>query len=165
MTTNVLLSELEQEKTSTQNLLDVLPADQLNWQPHEKAMTLGQLALHVATIPGRNLGFALDGQVEANVIVQHPTPADKTEILQGFSQSISKAKTVLSTYSDEWLNKNWQLLNGDTVLAEMPTSGFIRAFVLNHWYHHRGELTTYLRTLNMKIPSIYGPSADVNPFQ
>ena len=53
----------------------------------------------------------------------------------------------------------------DPVLAEMPTAGFIRAFVFNHWYHHRGELTTYLRTLNIKIPSIYGPSADVNPFQ
>lgn len=165
MTTESLLSELEQEVTATQNLLAILPADRLNWRPHEKAMTLGQLALHVATIPGRNLGFALDGKVAANVIVHHPSPTDKAAILQDFSESIAQAKSVLSATSDEWLHKNWQLLSGDTVLAEMPTASFIRAFVFNHWYHHRGELTTYLRTLNMKIPSIYGPSADVNPFQ
>jgi len=128
-------------------------------------MPLGQLAHHVATIPGRNLGFALDGQVEAAVIVRHPSPSSKQEVLQSFTESISQAKTILSTASDEWLVKNWKLTNGERLLAEMPTSGFIRAFVFNHWYHHRGELTTYLRALNIKLPSIYGPTADVNPFQ
>lgn len=165
MTTENLLAELEQELVSTQNLLDTMPADRLNWRPHEKAMSLGQLALHVATIPGRNLGFAIEGKVDANVIVQHPIPSDKAEVLHKFSDSINKAKQILSASSDQWLENKWQLLNGDTVIAEMPTLSFIRAFVLNHWYHHRGELTTYLRTLNMKVPSIYGPSADVNPFQ
>ena len=165
MTTQSLLMELEQEIRSTQSLLDVLPVDRLNWQPHEKAMTLGQLALHVASIPGRNLGLALDGKVEADVIVLHPNPADKAEILQEFSESIAQAKKILASTADEWLNENWRLLNGGAVLAEMPTAGFIRAFGFNHWYHHRGELTTYLRILNCSIPSIYGPSADVNPFQ
>jgi len=165
MTTKSLLSELEAEVTSTQNLLDILPPDRLNWKPHEKAMSLGQLALHVAQIPGRNLGFATEGKVEADVIVEHPYPSHKTDILQQFSESVDNAKRVLSAASDNWLKNNWQLRNGEKVLAEMPTSSFIRTFVFNHWYHHRGELTTYLRALNMKLPSIYGPTADVNPFQ
>ena len=135
-----LLSELEQEIVSTQNLLNVLPDDRLNWQPHEKAMTLGQLALHVASIPGRNLTFAANGQVEASVIVQHPVPSSKIEVIQSFEESVAKAKKILSTASDEWLVKSWKLTAGESLLAEMPTSGFIRAFVFNHWYHHRENL-------------------------
>ena len=160
-----LLLELEQEIVSTQKLLNILPADRLNWLPHERAMTLGQLALHVATIPGKNLTFASNGQVEANIIVQHPRPSSKEEVLHSFEESITKAKKILTAASEDWLVKNWKLTDKDRLLAEMPTSTFIRAFVFNHWYHHRGELTTYLRTLNSKIPSIYGPTADVNPFQ
>ena len=164
MITNSLLSELEQESVSTQNLLNILPTERLSWQPHEKAMSLGQLALHVATIPGRNLTFALDGQVEANIIVNHPVPSTKQEVLQAFDESIAEAKKILAVASDEWLEVNWKLKNGARTIVEMPTIAFIRAFVFNHWYHHRGELTTYLRTLNIKLPSIYGPTADVNPF-
>ena len=99
MTVKSLLSELEQEVGATQNLLDVIPNDRLNWRPHEKAMSLGQLALHVATIPGRNLTFASEGQVEANVIVQHPIPVSKREVIQAFGDSISQAKKILSFFS------------------------------------------------------------------
>lgn len=163
--TSSLLSEFEQECLSTQNLLDVIPEDRLNWQPHEKAMTLGQLALHVATIPGRNLGFAVDTQVQVEVIVQHPEANSKEMILTAFAKSISSAKQILSNPSDSWLEKDWKLMNGQGLIANMPCASFVRAFVFNHWYHHRGELTSYLRALNCKIPSVYGPTADVNPFQ
>ena len=165
MTTESLKGELLQEAVSTENLLKVIPSDKLNWKPQERAMTLGQLALHVATIPGRNLGFARDGQVRDAVIVAHPSTSDKDFVLRSFTESISTAVRILDEADNELLARPWKLNGAEKTIAEMPTSAYIRAFVLNHWYHHRGELATYLRTLDQKLPSIYGPTADVNPFQ
>ncbi len=164
MNATQILSELEQELVSTKSLLQIIPEKQLDFKPHEKAMSLGQLALHVATIPGRNLAFAKDGQVEAAVIVDHPIPATKEQILEGFSRSTEHIKYLLKLENTAWLSSNWKLLDSGRTLAEMPTTAFIRTFVLNHFYHHRGQLSTYLRILNQELPSIYGPSADVNPF-
>ena len=148
-----------------ENLLKIIPADKLNWKPQERAMTLGQLALHVATIPGRNLGFARDGQVRDNVIVEHPLTNDLDFVLSSFTKSISGASNILDKANQDLLTRPWKLNGADKNIAEMPTSSYIRAFVLNHWYHHRGELATYLRILDQKLPSIYGPSADTNPFK
>lgn len=158
------LSELEQEFVSTGHLLEVLPEDRLNFKPHEKAMSLGQLALHVASLAGRNLQFAKDGQVETTVIVHHPVPENKQEVLLAFEKSQESARSILENENNLWLTKDWNLLRTQTPIATMPGSGFIRTFVLNHLYHHRGELSTYLRILNVPLPSIYGPTADVNPF-
>ncbi|UTW65248.1 damage-inducible protein DinB [bacterium SCSIO 12643] len=158
------LSELEQEFVSTGHLLEILPEDHLTYKPHEKAMSLGQLALHVASLPGRNLQFAHDGQVETTVIVQHPIPENKQEILLAFEKSQNVSRSILETEKQEWLTKEWNLLRSQTPIATMPRSSFIRTFVLNHLYHHRGELATYLRTLDVALPSIYGPTADINPF-
>lgn len=165
MNAKQFLSELEQEFIATQNLLNILPESQLEFRPHEKAMTLGQLALHVATIPDRNLGFAKDGKVETEVIVQHPLPQSKQEVLDAFSKSKEAVSSILDENENTfWLQENWKLIRSGASIAEMPTVAFVRTFVLNHFVHHRGELTTYLRILDQKIPSIYGPSADVNPF-
>ncbi|WP_420400277.1 DinB family protein [Flagellimonas sp.] len=156
--------EMEQEIISTTQLLKLVPEDRLHYQPHAKAMTLGQLALHVATIPYFNLGYAKDGQVEAAVIVNHPQPLTKDDILEGLEKSKKAVQSVAENETDQWLNANWKLTDNGNTLAEMPTVAFIRTFVLNHWYHHRGQLSTYLRSLELALPSIYGPSADVNPF-
>ena len=160
------LSELEQEFVSTQKLLETVPESRLAYKPHEKAMSLGQLALHVASIPGRNMGFAKEGQVETSIIVQHPIPNSKQEILEAFKNSKQVVHSLLGNVKDSsWLDDNWKLLRSNAPIAEMPTHAFLRTFVLNHFIHHRGELTTYLRMLDQKIPSVYGPSADINPFQ
>ncbi|RDY61464.1 DinB family protein [Flagellimonas nanhaiensis] len=164
MSARTFYLEMEREFGSTKNLLDTVPESQLEYRPHEKAMSLGQLALHVASIPGRNLNFAKDGQVEASVIVQHPIPASKEEILAAFEQSVKTAKTLLENEDAPWLQSNWGLMSEGEPIAEMPAYAFVRTFVLNHWYHHRGQLSTYLRALDQELPSIYGPSADVNPF-
>ena len=160
-----ILSEMEQEFVATKNLLEIVPEDRLDFQPHEKAMSLGQLAFHVAESPGRNLLFAKDGHVEAAVITEHPIPNSKNNILEAYRKSIALADTILNDNNTEWLSNNhWVLKASGSSIAEMPVMVYIRTFVLNHWYHHRGELTTYLRMLNVKLPSIYGPTADVNPF-
>ncbi len=164
MNAKQILSELEQELVATEKLVRVVPENQLKFRPHSKAMTLGQLALHVATIPHNNLEFAKDGKVEADVIVIHPEPISRIEILNGLEKSKITMRSLLDVSAENWLSCTWKLTSNGEVLAEMPTTSFIRTFVLNHWYHHRGQLSTYLRSLDITIPSIYGPSADVNPF-
>ncbi len=164
MNAKSLLTEMEQEFVATKNLLEIIPEDQLQFKPHERAMSLGQLAYHVATIPNRNLVFAKNGEVETQDIVEHPVPDSKYEILRAFNESISAVRSLLNEEDTSWLNENWKLLKSQNPIAEMPAFVFVRTFVLNHWYHHRGELTTYLRILDKKIPSVYGPSADVDPF-
>ena len=164
MSAQSFLAEMEQEFVSTKKLLELVPEDRLGFKPHEKAMSLGQLAYHVASIPGRNLQFAKDGQVETTTIVQHPLPESRTQILSTFSGSVEQVRSLLSTENTAWLSGNWTLLKAGNPIAEMPGYAFVRTFVLNHLYHHRGELTTYLRMLNQRLPSIYGPTADVDPF-
>lgn len=164
MSAKTFLSEMEQEFVSTKNLLEIIPEEKLNYKPHEKAMSLGELALHVATISGKNLAFAKNGNVETSVIVEHPIPNSKNEILESFEESVKTVQKLLTEDDTNWLKNNWELLQNGSPIAEMPTYTFVRTFVLNHWYHHRGQLSTYLRILGQKLPSIYGPSADVNPF-
>lgn len=164
MTTDEVRTELAAENQATLNLLSALPADRLNWQPHEKAMTLGQLARHVATIPGRYLHFANSGETIASTIAEHPAPSSKEAILSLFEESQQQVDSILEKAGKNWLQEHWKLLNERGQIAEMTRAQFIRTFVLNHLYHHRGELTTYIRALNVPVPSVYGPTADVNPF-
>lgn len=164
MSSKHLISELEFEKTSTQKLLERLPEDKLTWKPHPKALTLGQLAYHVATIPGRIATFANDGTTTAEVLTDHPICNDKNEILKSFDIKFNQAISILNTADDAWDAKNWTCTLGETEIINWPRPVLLRFLMLNHWYHHRGELVTYLRTLDVLIPSIYGPSADENPF-
>ena len=93
-----------------------------------------------------------------------PTPASAAALLPALEQSIANAKVRVGALDDAELEENWRLVNGDRELFAAPRGAFLRAVMLNHWYHHRGQLTAYLRELDVKIPSIYGPSADENPF-
>jgi len=159
-----LIAEMEFEITSTRRLLDLVPKDKLTWKPHEKAMALGELAFHVANIPGNILSFANAGRTEANDFLHHHVPSSKKEIIKSFPESIKKAKMVLEKATGDWTSTNWELLKDGKSILTMPRSLMCRLLVFNHWYHHRGELVTYLKMLNIPIPSIYGPSADENPF-
>jgi uncharacterized damage-inducible protein DinB len=158
-----ILAEFEFEIGSTEKLLEIVPPDKLEWQPHPKAMNLGALALHVATIPGNNSGFAISGKTTVGTLTDHPQPKNKEEILGAFRNSVIRARENINKIAagpdDQWdLTKD-----GSTVLAR-PRSVMLRLLTLNHWYHHRGQLNTYLRILGIDLPSVYGPSADVDPF-
>lgn len=159
-----LIAELEHELVSTGKLLKLIPADNLGWKPHEKAMSLGQLANHVAVIPVRYLTFAEEGSTDLNTLTTHHVPKSKEEILENYKTGSEKAKTLLKNVDDKWLNKTWSLTKNGADIFTAPTLLFIRLFVLNHLCHHRGQLSVYLRALNIPLPSIYGPSADENPF-
>jgi len=164
MNSKDFISELEFELVSTEKLLNRIPPDKLLWQPHPKARTLGELALHVARIPSTYFQYAKDGTTTVDVLTARQLTATKEEILSAFQKSKEVAWQILSGDFDSLQNKTWQLTNGSVPIFSLPVPFFTRLLVFNHWIHHRGELVMYLRTLDILIPSIYGPSADENPF-
>ena len=160
-----LLQELEQEAVSTRRVLERVPDDKLEWRPHEKSRTLGQLAFHIAVVPGSVAEFvAAPSPVQAPQFGPDPTPASSAELTSMLDESIAKAKNVLGGMDDATLMATWRMMLGDREIMAVPRMVMLRSIMLNHWYHHRGQLTVYLRELGVPLPSIYGPTADENPF-
>jgi len=160
-----MLQELDQEARTTRRLLERVPNDRLGWKPHPKARTLGELALHVAVVPGLVAGFACEpSPAQIPTFAADPSPASAAELLPALDQSIATAKARVGALSDADMAETWRLMRGDRELMALPRAAFLRTVMLNHWYHHRGQLSTYLRELDVPIPSIYGPSADESPF-
>lgn len=161
---DALLAELEQEATTTRRVLERVPADRLTWRPHAKSRTLGELALHVAIVPGGVASLvASPSPAQAPNFVDPPLKS-AGELVPALEASIARAKTVLAGLSDADLTSPWTLKSGERELFTRSRLALLRAVMLNHWYHHRGQLTVYLRELDVPLPSIYGPSADENPF-
>jgi len=158
-----ILMELDQEATRTRKVLERVPEASLAWKPHEKSMSLGQLALHVASVPGALAEIVSGDSFEVPGFTQ-PAATSKAEILDAFDNGITKAKRILGKMDDGFLQATWSLTRRNQVILNVPRVGAIRTLVLNHWYHHRGQLSVYLRLLDVPVPSIYGPSADENPF-
>jgi uncharacterized damage-inducible protein DinB len=155
--------EIDQEAQTTKRLLDRIPEDKLAWKPHPRAYSLGQLALHIASAPATVAAAAAQDSVEAPSFAQ-PEAKSRQEILDTFSKGLESAKGTLKNMSDAKLTSMWTLTKNGRVLMSVPRVGFIRSIMLNHMYHHRGQLSVYLRMLDVPVPSIYGPSADENPF-
>jgi uncharacterized damage-inducible protein DinB len=160
-----MLQELEMEIQTTRRVLERVPNDQLSWRPHAKSRTLGQLAGHVATVPAFVAELAASqSPAQAPDFADPPTLANASELVRALDQTLVKVKKALGGLDDAALMETWRLMRGDRELVALPRVAFLRSVMLNHWYHHRGQLTVYLRELNVPIPSIYGPSADENPF-
>lgn len=160
---NAIVQELENEATTTRRVLERVPADKLAWKPHAKSMSLGELALHVAMSPGVICGWASQ-DVTQFTGEKMPAPTSTEEILAAHDRSIETSKELLGQIGDAGLDKMWSAKAGDKTLMAMPKASLVRAIVMNHWIHHRGQLSVYLRLLDVPLPSIYGPSADENPF-
>jgi uncharacterized damage-inducible protein DinB len=158
-----ILMELDQEGQTTKRVLDRVPEDKLAWKPHPKSYSLGQLALHIASVPGNLAAAAVPDTFELPNLSQ-PAPASRKEILDAFSTSLDSSKATLSKMDDAKLMSMWTLTKNGKVLMTVPRIGFLRSIMMNHVYHHRGQLSVYLRLLDIPVPSIYGPSADENPF-
>jgi uncharacterized damage-inducible protein DinB len=158
-----LLQELEHEAQTTKRVLERVPDAHLDWRPHAKSYSLGQLALHVAQIPGGVAELAMQSPAAPPPFVQERARSS-ADLLPALQESVMQAKSLLGNASDATMQETWRLVAGDCELLAMPRAAFLRAIMLNHWYHHRGQLVVYLRQLNVPIPSVYGPSADENPF-
>lgn len=159
-----MLQELEQEAKTTRRVLERVPDSQLAWRPHEKARTLGELALHVAMVPGAVAEFAATQSTVQAPEFTDPSPKNAAELISALDESIAKAKRLLSGLDNAALMATWRMMKGERELFAIPRVALLRSIMLNHCYHHRGQLTVYLRELDIPIPSIYGPSADENPF-
>jgi uncharacterized damage-inducible protein DinB len=161
---DAILMEMDQEAQTTKRVLDRIPESKLTWKPHPKAFSLGQLALHIATGPGGIAAIAAQDTVEVPTFVQAEAKS-RQEILDAFSKGMEAATGTLKKMDDAKLMAMWTLTKNGKVVMSVPRIGFIRSIMMNHMYHHRGQLSVYLRMLDVPVPSIYGPSADENPFQ
>ena len=164
MSVRAILAEFENEAGTTRRVLERVPGDKLSWKPHPKSMSLGQLALHTATAPAVICGWAAEDLTEFKGSGGPPPPDTTSEILTAHDKSVVEAKRILGGMTEEELQKTWEAKMGGTTLMTMRKAVLVRTLVLNHWYHHRGQLSVYLRLLDVPVPSIYGPSADENPF-
>ena len=159
-----MLAELEQEADTTRRVLERIPQEHLTWRPHPKSMSLGQLALHVATVPGNVAELAAKDTIPTPPAFVQPEASTAAELVPSLKESVAKAKRALGGLDDAKMAAMWRLQNGGRDVMVMPRAAFVRAIMLNHWYHHRGQLLVYLRLLNQSVPSVYGPTADENPF-
>lgn len=158
-----ILTELDQEAQTTKRVLERIPDDKLTWKPHPKSFSLGQLGLHIASLPGGFTSAIVNDTREVPSFSQ-PQPKSRQEILDTFSKGLESAKDTLKTMDDAKLASNWTLMRNGKAVLSAPRIGVLRSILLNHAYHHRGQLSVYLRMLDVPLPSIYGPSADENPF-
>jgi uncharacterized damage-inducible protein DinB len=160
-----MLSEFRAEAATTRRVLERVPVEKLSWKPHPKSMSLGQLAMHIATVPG---ALARITQPDSFDVSQGnfdpPSPKSVAEIHAAFEQSVLDAEGYLQGMTDQKAQENWRLMLRGKELSSQPRIGALRSIMLNHWYHHRGQLSVYLRLLDVPVPVIYGPSADENPF-
>ena len=158
-----LLQELEQEAQTTRRVLERVPGDRLGWKPHDRSMSLGQLSLHVAMIPGAIAEMSQKSPFSISGFVQ-TSATSAAELVPALEQSVTKARQILGGLDESDLGKIWRAVDGDRDVMAVPVGALLRSVMLNHWYHHRGQLSVYLRQVGALVPSIYGPSADENPF-
>jgi uncharacterized damage-inducible protein DinB len=160
---DALLMEIDQEAKTTQRVLERVPEDKLAWKPHPKSYSLGQLSLHIAAVPGGLARAAAQDTFEVPNFQQGEAKSRK-ELMDTFSQSLATAKQTIQSMDDARLMGSWTMTRNGKPVMSIPRAAFIRSIMLNHLYHHRGQLSVYLRLLDVPVPSIYGPSADENPF-
>ena len=156
-----MLAEFEQQVELTRKFLERLPEDKLMWKPHPKSMTAGQLAYHLAFVPGGVAQAAAMNPAPApdfNALARQP--ASRQEVLDKLDESIATVREVLPRFDDAAMAKNWRMVAGERELISLPRATFLREIMLSHWYQHRGQMCVYLRLLDVPVPSTWGPSAD-----
>jgi uncharacterized damage-inducible protein DinB len=158
-----LLSEFELQAPLTRKFLERVPNDKLTWKPHDKSMTLGQLAYHLAYVPSGIAQLVGSNPAPAPERFEFPQPATVAEILKTHDEGVATVKNELAKFDDRAMNETWRLRHGEYEVLAMPRASFVRDIMLSHWYQHRGQMSVYLRMLNISVPSTWGPSADEAP--
>ena len=152
-------AELQQEAATTRRVLERVPDEHLAWRPHPKSMSLGQLAYHIAVLP-RSISRLLQELSAEAPRVPLPEGTPVAEMIALLDAAVPFAVEQLAAWGDDGLRATWRMTREGKTLMEMPRLAMVRTVMLNHWYHHRGQLTVYLRLLDVALPSVYGPSAD-----
>ena len=163
-----LLPEFDHEMANTRKTLERVPYDKFGWKPHEKSMPMGNLAVHLATLPGWTVQTlkqdSLDFAPPGGEPFKLPEAKSTEEIVSMFDHHVAEARAALSDATDEELMKPWSLLMAGKTIFTLPRVAVLRGFVMNHSIHHRAQLGVYLRLNDVPVPSIYGPSADEGGF-
>jgi uncharacterized damage-inducible protein DinB len=160
-----MLSEFREEAVITKRIMERIPADKLSWKPHPKSMSLGQLANHIAMVPGRLARITQQDEFDVSQgSFEPPSPKNLQEIHATFDESVRDAEECLAGMTEQKARGSWRLMFKDREIFAKPRISVVRSIMLNHWYHHRGQLSVYLRLLDVPVPVIYGRSADENPF-
>ena len=158
------LHEFEHEAKTTRRFLERLPADRLSWKPHEKSLSAGQLALHIAAAPSGIAEMALQDEVPPpDFSKPFPEANSVEEVLAAHDASVAAVKNALPQLTDARMRETWRMAADGATMLELPRVAMIRTILLNHIYHHRGQFGVYLRLVGAKVPSAYGPSGDESP--
>src|ERR1700682_3620283 len=155
----LLIREFDREMSSTQKTLERVPADKWDWKPQEKSGSLGWMAGHIATLPGFTTATIKTSDLELTG-VNIPKVESQVDLLPMFAKLSQEARAALAGVTDEQLQQTWTLKRNGNVIFSMPRYDVVRTMCFNHVVHHRGQLTMYLRQLNVAVPGLYGPSAD-----
>jgi uncharacterized damage-inducible protein DinB len=159
-----LIAEFDAETPATRRVLERVPAHRLDWRPHPKSLSAGQLAQHIASIPGRIARIAqLDGFDAGAQRVEYASCESRAALLATLDASLASAREFLAGLDEARAGAIWRLTVGERQIFAVPRIAVMRTMCLNHWYHHRGELVVYLRLLDVPVPVVYGRSADEGP--
>ncbi len=159
-----LIAELQMEAASSRKMLERVPTEKNDWQPHEKSMKLGRLSTHVAELPGW-VAFTLKADELDFLKMEFKPLTNPTaeELLELHDTNVKHAIEALENATDEDFEKMWTLRRGEHIIFTMPKKVVIRSMAYNHLVHHRGQLSVYLRLLDVPVPGMYGPSHDERP--
>jgi uncharacterized damage-inducible protein DinB len=156
----MLLPEFDQEMANSRKILEVVPEDKFTWKPHDKSFTLGRLASHVAEM-SQWMGAVINSdRLEIDPSMKPFNASTKQELLNSLDASVTAGREALGAASDEHFGKTWTFVYAGQTVFAMPRLAVVRSMVLSHMIHHRGQLSVYLRLLDVPIPGMYGPSAD-----
>ena len=161
---DALLPEFDREMTTTRKALERVPEDKFAWKPHAKSFSLGALATHVATLPAWGRETLEESEIDIAGGQPPAAPLSRAELLATFDTHVAATRSALVGRSDAELLATWTLKRGGKAIFSMPKGAVLRSFVISHLIHHRGQLSVYLRLLDVPVPSIYGPSADEPAF-
>ena len=163
----ILLAEYDREVARSRKALEQMPDGKKDWKPHDKSMPFGYLADMVATIPSWLAMIVKQDELDIapKEGQQFRPPQSKTsqEFVAALESAADQARTALRSVDDDFLQTRWRLLVAGNVVANMPRHEMLRE-TINHWAHHRGQMTVYLRLMGARVPAIYGPSADDTTF-
>lgn len=159
----MILAEIEQEAIATRKCLERIPADKLDWKPADKSMSAGELGMHIAKSPAGVLEMMMQDEMGMPEHADEKPEITHSGIMQVFEDSLTKLRETLPGLTDEFMMAQWRFVKDGKVLMDLPRVAFARMVLLSHIYHHRGQLSVYLRMLGQAVPSIYGPSADEIP--
>jgi uncharacterized damage-inducible protein DinB len=158
-----MLAEFEVQAPVTRRFLERLPEDKLTWKPHDKSLSAGQLAHHLAAVPGGIVRFVQNNPAQAPESFNFPQPASRQEILKTLEESIATVRSLLPKFDDAAMNETWRMQAGGRDVVAQRRADFLRDVMLSHWYQHRGQFSVYLRMLDVAVPASWGPSADEPP--